>query len=311
MCWCGDGSGDAIAPSRCPGSAGQSFRGRGRKHPARRRPLSLRVGTCRLRRRRGRGCSPPGFDSAGFLSSFSDAGVPCNGGVACASAAARRLDGSHRRAVRQVRRHQGRRAASPSCKRAWCPSAASSQPARAAMRRGRRPSVPRYPDARARAASRMAAPLWSPGSAGADGLVSAPGVDCSGCVACAICGLRMGRLELGQREAGDDQPRRHHRGGEQHIVPEKRVSCRPETWFHPRACSRYQRTRNRHGSAGNLRQSGGVYSASNPASPSSAANASIVPLAFHASAETCAVPFLRTRISAPSFSRTIRMVPSL
>ena len=53
------------------------------------------------------------------------------------------------------------------------------------------------------------------------------------------------------------------------------------------------------------------YSSSNPASPSSSANASIVPLLFQASAETGAVPFLRTRISAPSFSRTIRMVPSL
>src|SRR3977135_3713698 len=31
------------------------------------------------------------------------------------------------------------------------------------------------------------------GSAGADGLVSAPGVDCSGCVACAICGWRVWR----------------------------------------------------------------------------------------------------------------------
>src|ERR1700723_1971649 len=29
------------------------------------------------------------------------------------------------------------------------------------------------------------------GSAGAEGLVSAPGVDCNGCVACAICGLRI------------------------------------------------------------------------------------------------------------------------
>src|ERR1700678_4406428 len=28
------------------------------------------------------------------------------------------------------------------------------------------------------------------GSAGAEGLVSAPGVDCNGCVACAICGSR-------------------------------------------------------------------------------------------------------------------------
>ena len=53
------------------------------------------------------------------------------------------------------------------------------------------------------------------------------------------------------------------------------------------------------------------YSSSSPASPSSAANASSVPLPFHASAATGAAPRRRTRISAPSVSRTIRMVPSL
>ena len=56
--------------------------------------------------------------------------------------------------------------------------------------------------------------------------------------------------------------------------------------------------------------SGKRYSANNPASPSSSANASSVPLAFQANAETGAVPFRRTKISAPSCSRTIKTVPS-
>ena len=51
-------------------------------------------------------------------------------------------------------------------------------------------------------------------------------------------------------------------------------------------------------------------SSSSPALPSSSEKASSVPLAFQASAETAAVPFRRTRISAPSSSRTIRTVPS-
>jgi hypothetical protein len=52
-------------------------------------------------------------------------------------------------------------------------------------------------------------------------------------------------------------------------------------------------------------------SSSIPASPSSSANASKVPFAFQANAATGAGPLRRTRISAPSSSRTIKMVPSL
>ena len=51
-------------------------------------------------------------------------------------------------------------------------------------------------------------------------------------------------------------------------------------------------------------------SASRPASPSSAANASKVPSAFQASAAMAAPPLRWTRISAPSLKRTISTVPS-
>jgi len=53
-----------------------------------------------------------------------------------------------------------------------------------------------------------------------------------------------------------------------------------------------------------------IQSASRPASPSSAAKARSVPLAFQASAATAGPPFRRTRISAPSAIRTISTVPS-
>jgi len=51
-------------------------------------------------------------------------------------------------------------------------------------------------------------------------------------------------------------------------------------------------------------------SANRPASPSSAANASKLPLAFQASAAMAAPPLRWTRISAPSLKRTISTVPS-
>ena len=51
-------------------------------------------------------------------------------------------------------------------------------------------------------------------------------------------------------------------------------------------------------------------SSSNPASPSSAANARCVPFGFQARPATGTPTFRRTRISAPSLIRTIRMVPS-
>ena len=81
---------------------------------------------------------------------------------------------------------------------------------------------------------------------------------------------------------------------------------RSDTSRSPPNCSRDQRIPERM-----VPREPSCYSSSNPASPSSAANASSVPLAFQASADTGSVPFLRTRISAPSWSRTIRIVPSL
>jgi hypothetical protein len=132
--------------------------------------------------------------------------------------------------------------------------------------------------------------------------------------------LRIANDNHSQRKAGQRNPRRDHDGCQQQIVPQAALFVVQGHSIHRdlfagltdvtphRSPGNRQAKRKR--TPARLLESG-RYSSSNPASPSSSANASIVPLLFQASAETGAVPFLRTRISAPSFSRTIRMVPSL
>jgi hypothetical protein len=132
--------------------------------------------------------------------------------------------------------------------------------------------------------------------------------------------LRIANDNHRQRKAGQRNPRRDHDGCQQQIVPQAALfvvqghSVHRDLFAGLTDVTPHRSTGNRQAQRKRtpvrLLESG-RYSSSNPASPSSSANASIVPLLFQASAETGAVPFLRTRISAPSFSRTIRMVPSL
>jgi hypothetical protein len=82
--------------------------------------------------------------------------------------------------------------------------------------------------------------------------------------------------------------------------------CRSTTSFSPTNGSQALTGAGRHRS----RELGRTQSVSRPASPSSAAKASSVPLAFQASAAIAAPPLRWTRISAPSAIRTISTVPS-
>jgi hypothetical protein len=136
---------------------------------------------------------------------------------------------------------------------------------------------------------------------------AAAGEDCKGCVACAICGWRAA---ISISEAPDTaSPVAINRDARRKSFMEARFLSSEDIVFTaslftgPTAagsdCSPENPGRT------------GCYSGSSPASPSSVANASSVPLLFQASAATGAVSFRRTRISAPSVIRTIRMVPSL
>ena len=180
-------------------------------------------------------------------------------------------------------------------RRGACPSAPA--------HRGGRARAPAWSGARRRVSTRRARWLWLPRPASTATAASpAP-----------LCGSRTA-ISASERP-DNDKPRRDHRGREQQILPVSRVFCRPGTCRSPRfvrginGCHARIVPGNRAPARRHVSRQ--RYSSSSPASPSSAANASSVPLAFQASAETGAVPFLRTRISAPSFSRTIRMVPSL
>ena len=128
------------------------------------------------------------------------------------------------------------------------------------------------------------------------------GDDCKGCVACATCVLRA-ESWFSERPEITSPPATSTDASQKSLLEalflsSGDISITAKLFAISTETGAY-------GSAGTC------YSASSPASPSSAAKASSVPLAFQANPDTGSVPFLRTRISAPSCSRTIRMVPSL
>ena len=148
------------------------------------------------------------------------------------------------------------------------------------------------------------------GSAGEEGLVSAPGVDCSGWVACAsCCGARPRSSASDRPEMTSPVVTKAAANRKSLVTPRlllsADISFTAKLFAIPTAGAA-------HGSPGNLRQTPRkvAYNSTIPASPSSVANASCAPLALQASPATAALPRRRTRISAPSSSRTISTVPS-
>src|ERR1700723_2665828 len=122
------------------------------------------------------------------------------------------------------------------------------------------------------------------GSAGAEGLVSAPGVDCKGCVACATCGSRTAITASDRPD--NEIPAATITDASSRSFLKLRFLLSWNIAFTPDLfAGSTDVTRHRSREPAN-RGSSGRYSSSSPASPSSSANASIVPLLFQASAET-------------------------
>jgi hypothetical protein len=139
------------------------------------------------------------------------------------------------------------------------------------------------------------------GSADAEGLVSAPGVDCNGCVACAICGLRNGNL--GQRRTGYDEPGPDHGGRHQQTLSQVSISVVRRHNFHRVFFA---------GSTDVTTHRSSRYSS--PAPPSSSANAKRRARPFtrdcdkgllHRDCHIC----VRRNVAAPAFYRIIRLLP--